>query len=76
MSVLATPEVAVPPDGDELHLWGEDPTLEERVASLWDRLLAGEPAPCPFCGGEMRPRWSAGAGVVGGRCADCGTELD
>ena len=39
-------------------------------------VVAGAAADCPVCAGPMQPRWSAGAGVVGGRCADCGTTLE
>jgi hypothetical protein len=76
-TLLAVPEVAVPdlPDGDELRLFDGESTLDELIAGAWDRLAAGQPAECPMCGGTMRPRWSAGAGVVGGRCESCGSEL-
>src|SRR3954451_14672965 len=86
--LLAAPEVAVPelPEGDELRLFDGEPTLEERIAGAWDRLpprpagawdrlAAGQTAECPVCSGALRLRWSAGAGVVGGRCDACGTEL-
>lgn len=49
------------------------PTLEDLVAGAWDGLLAGAAAACPVCSEPMRPRWSAGAGVVGGHCEACGT---
>jgi tRNA(Ile2) C34 agmatinyltransferase TiaS len=76
-TLLAVPEVAVPelPDGDELRLFDGESTLEERIAGAWEQLAAGQTAECPVCGGPLRPRWSAGAGVVGGRCDSCGTEL-
>jgi tRNA(Ile2) C34 agmatinyltransferase TiaS len=75
-SLLALPEVAVPevPD-DELRLFGGEPTLEERIAGAWAQLVLGRAAECPLCGGALSPRWSAGAGVVGGRCERCGSEL-
>jgi hypothetical protein len=75
--LLAVPEVAVPevPEGDELRLFDGASTLEERIAGAWERLAAGQPAECPMCGGNLIPRWSAGAGVVGGRCDGCGSEL-
>jgi ammonia channel protein AmtB len=51
-------------------------TLDEAMSALWDGLAAGEVAVCPACGtADMRPRHSAGAGVVGGRCSACGTTL-
>lgn len=51
-------------------------TLEDLIAGTWDELTAGEPASCPVCAAVMAPRWSAGAGAVGGRCGDCGTTLE
>jgi hypothetical protein len=76
-SLLALPEVAVPevPDGDELRLFDGEPTLEERIAGAWAQLALGRTAECPLCGAALNPRWSAGAGVVGGRCESCGSEL-
>jgi hypothetical protein len=76
-SLLALPEVAVPevPDDDELHLFDGEPTLEERISGAWAQLVLGRTAECPLCGGALHARWSAGAGVVGGRCESCGSEL-
>ena len=51
-------------------------TLEEVVGSAWAALEAGFASGCRVCGGSVHPRWSAGAGVVGGRCDDCGTVLE
>lgn len=51
-------------------------TLEHVLGEAWGALEAGFIADCLLCGGRVHPRWSAGAGVVGGRCDDCGTELD
>jgi hypothetical protein len=50
-------------------------TLEDCVVGAWEDLLVGAPAACPACGGELRARHSAGAGVVGGRCGGCGSSL-
>jgi hypothetical protein len=50
-------------------------TLDEAISELWSGLLAGEPGACPVCDGELEPRHSAGAGVVGGRCGSCATTL-
>jgi hypothetical protein len=59
--------------------WGDGgggATLDDLLSRVWDGLsVAASPAPCPVCDGELEPRWSAGAGVVGGRCRDCGSEL-
>ncbi len=60
------------------HLWQEEgggPTLDDVLSSAWEGLTAASATACPVCEGEMVPRWSAGAGVVGGRCRDCGSEL-
>ena len=51
-------------------------TLDEVLTGTWSAVTAGHTAACPLCGGALRPRWSAGAGVVGARCADCATTLD
>ena len=51
-------------------------TLDDLLSETWDGLTsASSPATCPVCDGELVRRWSAGAGVVGGRCRDCGSEL-
>jgi len=74
-------------DAVSLPLWGEgeperepEPvvarTLADAVDASWSALEAGFTAECLLCGGTVHPRWSAGAGVVGGRCGGCGTELD
>jgi hypothetical protein len=63
----------------EVQLWSEDSgaaTLDDLVSGAWEGLTAAAAATaCPVCAGELAPRWSAGAGVVGGRCRDCGSEL-
>jgi hypothetical protein len=51
------------------------PTLDDLLTGTWTRLSAGVDTACPVCAGELAPRWSAGAGIVGGRCRDCGSEL-
>ncbi len=61
----AQPAAAVP-DG---------PTLEALVTRVWEGLSAHAPVACPVCAGELRPRYGAGTGVVGGRCGGCGSEL-
>jgi hypothetical protein len=51
-------------------------TLDDLLSASWEGLSAGSAvAACPVCDGELVRRWSAGAGVVGGRCRDCGSEL-
>jgi hypothetical protein len=46
-------------------------TLEERLSSVWEGLLAAGQAECPVCGERMerQPHMPAGA------CAGCGTAL-
>ena len=76
MSALA---FARPPAGRgerEPQLFAVAATLDVAVSRHWDRLREGGAEPCLVCGGEVQARWSAGRGVVGGRCADCGTTLD
>ena len=51
-------------------------TLQAAVEASWGALEAGFASACLLCGGAVHPRWSAGAGVVGGRCETCGTELE
>jgi hypothetical protein len=52
------------------------PSLDDVITRAWEVLRADVPAACPVCAGELLPRVSAGAGVVGGRCDSCGTTLD
>jgi hypothetical protein len=63
----------------DIRPWHEDDggaTLDDLLSGAWEGLsAAASPAACPVCHGELEPRWSAGAGVVGGRCRDCGSEL-
>ena len=63
----------------EIPLWDEErggATLDDLLSGAWEGLAAApSPPACPVCGGELQPRWSAGAGIVGGRCRDCGSEL-
>jgi hypothetical protein len=63
----------------DVQLWSEErgeATLDDVLSGAWEGLsAAASSTACPVCHGELVPRWSAGAGVVGGRCRDCGTEL-
>ena len=52
------------------------PTLADVVGEAWAAIGTGSATECPVCAGSLEPRWSAGAGVVGGRCGDCGTTLE
>jgi hypothetical protein len=66
-------------DTDEVQLWEDDgggATLDDLLSGAWEGLAAAvTTTACPVCAGELVPRWSAGAGIVGGRCRDCGSEL-
>jgi hypothetical protein len=53
-----------------------EPTLAVVMAEAWAAVSIGAAAECPVCTGSLEPRWSAGAGVVGGRCGDCGATLE
>jgi len=50
-------------------------SLDDLLAETWEELHAAAAAACPVCGHALAPRWSAGAGVVGGRCGNCGSEV-
>jgi hypothetical protein len=69
----------IEPTEDDLQLWNDEhasPTLDDVLSTAWEGLSAAAPVTaCPVCDGDLQPRWSAGAGVVGGRCRDCGSEL-
>jgi len=64
---------------EDVQLWDEErgeATLDDVLSGAWEGLSAAASfTACPVCHGELAPRWSAGAGVVGGRCRDCGSEL-
>jgi hypothetical protein len=53
-----------------------EPTLADVVGGAWAAIRTGTAPDCPVCAGSLEPRWSAGAGVVGGRCGDCGATLE
>jgi hypothetical protein len=53
-----------------------EPTLADTLSGAWAAVGTGAATECPVCAGSLEPRWSAGAGVVGGRCGDCGTTLE
>lgn len=80
---VAVVEALAPAEATEATLPAPEPadlmaggaTLAELIAGAWDALGEGEPTACPCCGTALRPRWSAGAGVVGGHCGGCGAEL-
>jgi hypothetical protein len=53
-----------------------EPTLADVLGEAWASARTGAATECPVCSGSLQPRWSAGAGVVGARCGDCGATLD
>jgi hypothetical protein len=63
----------------DVRLWSEErgeATFDDVLSGAWEGLSAAASfTACPVCQGELVARWSAGAGVVGGRCRDCGSEL-
>lgn len=54
----------------------EGRTLQDVLCGAWEDLVAERTARCPVCGGAMQPRYGSGPSPVGGRCADCRSELD
>jgi hypothetical protein len=50
-------------------------TLDAVVTETWRQLTTAHTAMCLVCGGDVRPRWSAGPHPVGGICRECGTEI-
>ena len=58
------------------HVTAPVPTLAAAAEEAWEGIIAGFATECLVCEGTVRPQRSAGAGVVGGRCDRCGTELD
>ena len=67
-----TATLAAPPP----HMRASASTLDTLLVEAWNDVTAGAATECPVCAGPMQPRWTAGAGVVGGRCANCGTTLE
>jgi hypothetical protein len=53
----------------------EGRTLEDVISGAWEDLIAHRTATCPVCSAEMVARYGSGASAVGGRCADCDSEL-
>jgi hypothetical protein len=49
------------------------PTLDDAVSRAWEGLVAGVPAPCPVCHGEIEP---ALGGSLQGYCPSCHVTLD
>jgi hypothetical protein len=54
---------------------GDEPTLDEVLAGVWEGLIAHRVVDCPVCRSQMEPEYGAHALPVGGRCAVCGSSL-
>jgi hypothetical protein len=54
---------------------GDEPTLDEVLAGVWEGLIAHRVVDCPVCRSQMEPEYGAHALPVGGRCAACGSSL-
>jgi hypothetical protein len=54
---------------------GEEGSLDELIAALWEGLEAHQSVACPVCGAEMKPEYGAHARPIGGRCSICGSTL-
>jgi hypothetical protein len=50
-------------------------SLDDLVAGAWETLAVTQTAHCPFCGGDLVPRFGAGPHAVAGACRSCGAEL-
>ena len=66
-AAVPVPDVSAPTEGER--------SLDDLVSTTWDALATTETAACFVCGGDLLPRFGAGARPVGGRCTDCGSEL-
>ena len=69
------PQAPAPRIGEPVAAEPHGATLDDLLTGTWGQLTSGVATACPVCAGELAPRWSAGSGIVGGRCTDCGTEL-
>jgi hypothetical protein len=75
-AAVAAPAAAAPTaPSPRAPLAGGARSLDELVSGAWDSLTTTETAACFVCGGDLLPRFGAGARPVGGRCRDCGSEL-
>ncbi len=71
--------LAMPPDrvrGAVAGGRGGEPTLDDLIVAVWDRLHTHAAAPCPVCAsGTLDAVYGAHARPVMGRCRACGAEL-
>jgi hypothetical protein len=54
---------------------GDEPTLDELLAGVWEGLIAHRMIACPVCSSEMAPEYEAHALPSGGRCTVCSSTL-
>jgi hypothetical protein len=72
-------EFVAPPEAGEIRVSRgaatplAGPTLDDVVTHAWEGLVAGVPAACPVCHGELEP---ALGGALRGHCGTCGITLD
>jgi hypothetical protein len=72
-------ELVAPPEAGEIRVSRgastplAGPTLDDVVTHAWEGLVAGVPAACPVCHGELEP---ALGGALRGHCGTCGITLD
>jgi hypothetical protein len=76
---VAPHEFAAPPEAGEIRVSRgastplAGPTLDDVVTHAWEGLVAGVPAACPVCHGEIEPVLG---GALRGHCGSCGVTLD
>jgi hypothetical protein len=51
------------------------PSLDRIITHVWEEVTGHQAVSCPWCDGEMRPRYGAAALPVGAGCTACGATL-
>jgi hypothetical protein len=54
---------------------GDGASLDQAITRLWGEVMSHHEVACPWCEGEMTPRYGAAALPVGARCGECGATL-
>jgi hypothetical protein len=76
---IVQPAFAAPPEAGEIRVSRgaatplAGPTLDDVVTHAWEGFVAGVPAACPVCHGEIEPVLG---GALRGHCGTCGVTLD
>jgi hypothetical protein len=52
-----------------------EPSLDDVLVAVWERLAAHQTVNCIVCGGTMEPEYGAHALPIGGRCPACGSSV-